>query len=172
LIVAVRESTAELRATPYVTLVLPWPLAGATFVTHSALLAAVHAQDAGAVRSIVPLPASFENEADAGDIVTMHRSVPSWLTATGCPATVSVPTRASPFAFAVTVTATLPDPVPLAPLPMVIHPRSDAAVHAHEGPVVTLTDEVPPEAPNASDDGESVKVQDAGGGEGPSGDVP
>ena len=65
---------------------------------------------------------------------------------------VAVPVRADPELAAI-FSLTLPDPVPGAPEAMVIQETFDAAVHAHETPVVTATvDEPPPEA-TASLDG-------------------
>ena len=84
-------------------------------------------------------------------------------TATACPAIVRVPVRSLGFAFAVTLTVTVPDPVPPAPLLIVIHPRSDAAVHARPAAVVTPTKTLPPETSNESEDWESENVHVAGG---------
>jgi hypothetical protein len=126
------------------------------------VLTAVHAHDAPAVTVSVAVAASFENAAEAGEIAIVQGSVPACVTATGCPAIVSVPLRASGFAFAVTLTATVPDPVP-APLPTLTQPRSDAAVHAHPAVVVTVTDALPPDAPNVRADWDRVNVHAAGG---------
>ena len=59
--------------------------------------------------------------------------------------------RSAEFAFAVRLTFTVPGPVPLPPLVMDIHPRSDAAVHVQLFAVATATEFVPPDAPNAND---------------------
>ena len=64
---------------------------------------------------------------------------------------------------AVNVTDTVPSPVPLAPLPIVIQPRSDAAVQAQCEGADTDKDALPAVAGNESDVVERVKVQVAGG---------
>jgi hypothetical protein len=67
-------------------------------------------------------------------------------------AMVAVPVRAAP-AFVATFSRTVPEPVPVAPDAMVIHPAFAAAVHAHEPPVVTEMVDVPPAAAIAWLDG-------------------
>jgi hypothetical protein len=59
------------------------------------------------------------------------------------PAIVSVPVRASPL-FAAIVNATVPLPLPDAPLVIEIHEAFDAAVHAQPLPAVTATEPLPP----------------------------
>ena len=59
---------------------------------------------------------------------------------------VIVPDRAAPPLVA-TLYATVPLPVPDAPLVMVIHASFDVAVHEHAAPAVTPTLPVPPALP-------------------------
>jgi hypothetical protein len=111
----------------------------------------------------VPVAASFEKVADAGDSVTLHAAAPSCVTATAWPPTVSVPVRDAVPVFAVSDTVTVPGPTALAAPSTCIHPRSDAAVHAQAAPVVTVTDPVPPVAANDKAAVDSVNVHAAGG---------
>ena len=59
------------------------------------------------------------------------------------PAIVNVPVRSAPVLLAVTVNATVPFPVPLAPLVTVIQLASLTAVQTHPDCVITETDPVP-----------------------------
>src|SRR5687768_11823909 len=63
----------------------------------------------------------------------------AWLTATDCPATVSVPVRAVPVVLAATLNVTEPMPDPLAPAVMVIQDVVVVAVQEHDVPEVTLS---------------------------------
>jgi hypothetical protein len=64
---------------------------------------------------------------------------------------VSVPERSDVVLFAVTLTSTTPVPEPLAPLAMVIQPRSELAVQVHWVGAVTFTELDPPDAANVKD---------------------
>jgi hypothetical protein len=68
------------------------------------------------------------------------------LNVTVCPATVTVPVRGAPVLFAAAVTLTAPLPVPAAPAVIVSQFAFDAALHAHQPPVVTVIDALPPTA--------------------------
>jgi hypothetical protein len=82
------------------------------------------------------------------------------------PAIVSVPVRASPV-LAAAVNATVPEPVPEAPLVTVSHAAFAFAVHAHvAADAVTATEPDPPPLAMLWLAGESVNVQ-AGGGAAP-----
>ena len=70
----------------------------------------------------------------------------AWLTVNECPAIVSVPVRAAPV-LAATLYATVPLPVPAAPLVTVIQLSFAVAVHEQVLPAVTATLPVPPAAP-------------------------
>ena len=168
----VRGAVLVLRVTAYDTMALPVPMAPELIDIQPSPLVALHAQDGGAVTVKVPVAESFENVADAGDTVMPHAGAPSCRTAIACPATVNVPVRASGPALVARATATLPGPVPFAPPVTVIQPRSDAAVHAHCADVVTVTDALPPPAPNDSAEGERPNVQVVGTGVGSAGDFP
>ena len=140
---------------------------------QSAPLATLHAHESGAVTVKVPVAASFENAADAGETAMLQAwGAPSWRTLTACPAIVSVPDLASAPELAVTATVTVPGPEPDAPLVMVIHPRSEAAVQLHEAAVDTLIEPFAASAPKDNDDDASVNAHDAGGGVGCTGDFP
>ena len=84
------------------------------------------------------------------------------VTATACPATVRVPVRSVVEELAATVISTAPLPDPVAPPAIVIHARSDVAVHAQPAAVVTVTDAEPPAVPKARLDADSVNVQGSG----------
>ena len=59
----------------------------------------------------------------------------------------SVPLRCVPLGFAVALNATVPPPLPLAPLVTVSHDvLLLTPVHAHPAPAVTVDDPVPPPA--------------------------
>jgi hypothetical protein len=73
-----------------------------------------------------------------------------------CPAIVNVPVRLLPVLFAATVKLTVPFPVPVDPLVMVIQLALLTAVHAHPDCVVTETVPVPPAFSNVSLVGEMV----------------
>jgi hypothetical protein len=170
--VPVRGATAVLRATEYATAAAPLPEAPAVTAIQSAPLAALHAQESGAMTVKEPVAASFEKAADPGETEMLHAGAPSCRTGTACPAIVNVPDRWSTPVFAVRATATEPGPLAAAPLVIVIQPRSEAAVHAHAAVVETATEPVDAVAPNVNDVGDSVKAQDAGGGVGSTGDLP
>jgi len=82
-----------------------------------------------------------------------------------------VAARASAFAFALKETVTVPVPVPEAPPVIAIHPRSDAAVQAHDAAVVTVIDPAPAADPNDMEVADSENEQEAGGGVGSTGDL-
>jgi hypothetical protein len=71
----------------------------------------------------------------------------AWETVNVWPAMVSVPVRELVFGFAAALNATVPVPVPLAPLVTVSQAVSLLTpVHAHPASVVTVVDPVPPAA--------------------------
>ena len=74
------------------------------------------------------------------------------------PAMVAVALRLLVELFAVTVTVTVPDPVPLAG-DTLSHPTESDAVQAHPVPVLTDTDAVPAVAATATVAGDTVYVQ-------------
>ena len=82
----------------------------------------------------------------------------AWLTVNVRPAMVSVPLRAGPVVDA-TPNCTVPLPVPLLPLVIVIHDALLAAVHAHSGTVATATALEPPALATENESGLMVNVQ-------------
>jgi hypothetical protein len=81
-----------------------------------------------------------------------------WLTANVRPAMVSVPLRAGPVVGA-TPNWTVPFPVPLLPLVIVIHDALLVAVHAHSGTVATATALEPPVLATEYESGLMLNVQ-------------
>ena len=77
-------------------------------------------------------------------------------------ATVSVPVLVLVSGAAATVKLNVLGPVTDVPLVAVIHEASERPVHAHELPVETVTEPVPPAAPIVTNDEDRVKVQVAG----------
>jgi hypothetical protein len=124
------------RTSPFPLLLSPLPI-----VSHEALLLAVQAQPPGAVTDTVPPPPDGGTAALDGEIVNVQPW--PWLTVNVRPATVRVPVRAGPVVDAAR-NATLPLPVPFAPLVIVSHDALLDAVHAQPGPVVTPTVPLPP----------------------------
>ena len=114
----------------------PVPDAPAVIVSHPALLAAVQAQLAPAERVVLPVPPAAVNESLVGE--TEYAQLPDCVTLNVAPAIVSEPERVVVAVFAVTLNATLPGPVPVAPLVTVIQAALLAAVHAQSAPVVTV----------------------------------
>src|SRR5689334_18361747 len=76
-----------------------------------------------------------------------------------CPATVNVPARALGAGFGSTVNETVPFPVPLLPLVIVIQPALLVAVHAHPLLVVTAAVEELPAALMLCGVGPAPKLQ-------------
>ena len=95
-------------------------------------------------------------------------AAPSWSIETDWPAIVSVPLRRGGSWFTVTVNATLPGPLPVAPDATVSHGASARAAHAQPAAVETVAEPEPPAGPN--DEAEALTEQVQGVGEGP-GDV-
>lgn len=134
---------------------LPVPLAPLVTAIQSALLAAVHVQLLpDAVTDTVALPPPDAKVCDERSSVNVHgggggggAGGAACETVNVFPAAVIVPVRAAPV-FAATLNATVPLPVPDAPLEIVIHPAFDAAVHAHvAAEAVTAKDPDPPASP-------------------------
>jgi hypothetical protein len=105
-------------ATVKFTVPFPVPLVPDVMVIHDALRVAVHAQPDPAVTATVPLPPDAGTERVSGE---MPNAQPfPWVTVTVWPAMTSVPDRGGPLAAAI-ASATVPDPLPLAPEAIVIH---------------------------------------------------
>jgi hypothetical protein len=144
-IVPVRGLPVPLLVTEYVTVLLPVPDAPVTTVIHVSLDTAVHVHNAPAVTLIVAPVWAFLLRFW---LLGLIENVQPLLCVTVCvwPAIVSVPTRCGPVV-AVTVNATEPLPVPLAPPVIVIHGVVVDDTHAHPAGIVTATfAAAPPEA--------------------------
>src|SRR5579862_5702701 len=143
-------------ATLTVTDPLPVPLdPDATVSQLESLLAAVHEHQLPDVTAIVAVPPALVNDWLDGEIV-----VPQGAAACDagpvCPATVMVVDRAAP-AFVAAPSATVPDPVPVAPLVTVSQLVSALdAVQVQVGPVVTLIDAEPASDVNVAFVGDTV----------------
>ena len=122
----------------------PLPLAPPLIEIQDALLLAVQAQPVVAVTVTVPLPPAAVAFAEGAEIVGTH-GVPGWVTVKVAPAIVSVPLRLVLPGLAPAVKVTVPEPVPLAPELMVIHPALLTAVHTHPFAAVTVLLPEPPE---------------------------
>jgi hypothetical protein len=139
--------------TPNVTVPLPVPEAPPVTVSHAAFALAVHAHVvAEAVTETEPDAPVSAASCAVGEIVNVQGGGGGGGGAAGaacdtvkvCPAIVSVPVRAVPV-FAAAVNATVPLPVPDAPLVTVNHSAFARAVHAHVfADAVTTTE---PDAP-------------------------
>jgi hypothetical protein len=138
-----------------VTRPLPVPLDGEMLVIHASVVEAAQAHpvavatstnDVLCIAGAVTLVGVTANEHAAAACVT----VIVW------PATVKVPVRAWVSVLAPTAIETVPDPVPLAALDIVIHDAFEATVHTHPAVVVTPTVNGPPTLPGDSVVGETV----------------
>ena len=124
----------------------PEPVAPEVMVIQVALLTAVHEQPVVVVTvvdSSAPaagtdwLEGEIENEHPAGSCVTVN----------ACPAIVNVPLRCDELVLAAALNATVPSPLPLAPLVTVNHDvLLLTPVHAHPAGAVTAVDPAPPPA--------------------------
>jgi len=126
----------------------PLPFAPLVTVSHDVLLLTpVHAQPAGAVTVVEPVPPAAASDWLAGLIAYVHGAA-ACVTENVCPAIVSEPLRCVPLGLAAALNATGPVPLPLAPLVTVSHDvLLLTPVHAQPARVVTVVDPVPPPAP-------------------------
>jgi hypothetical protein len=145
--VPVRGSVAVLAVALRFTVPLPVPVAPLVTVSQLVLLlTAVHEQPVGAVTlvEIVPAPATMFRL--VGVSVKVHPAA-ACVTVNVCPPIVNVPLRELALVFAVALNATVPVPLPFAPLVTV---SQDVLlltpVHAHPAAAVTVVDPVPPAA--------------------------
>lgn len=137
----------------------PDPLVPGGTVIQLTLLVAVHEQPGTVVTTPVAVPASSLNDKDVGVHVTLKVHPVLCVTATDCPATVSDPDRAGP-AFAATLNATEPVPVPLAPDVTVIHESLRTAVQPQPlGAVTEIGGPLPAAAPTDAVVGVTVIAQ-------------
>ena len=124
------------------------PLAPAVIVSHAALDDAVHPHPAVAVTATLLLELPDATLTVVGDAPNVQ-ATPAWVTVKVWPPTVIVAVRLSVVGFAATEKATVPEPVPVAPLVIVSQLWLLVAVLAQPVPVVTL--KLPVLAPAATD---------------------
>jgi hypothetical protein len=154
--------SVPLRAGPVVgatanwTAPFPFPLPPPVIVIHGALLVAVQSHAATVVTATMPEPPAAATEDDSGLMLKLQPEL--WLTANARPAMVSVPLRAGP-AFGATANWTVPLPLRLPPLAIVIHGALLAAVQSHPAAVVTATAPEPPVCATEDDSGFRLKLQ-------------
>ena len=113
--VPVRDCVAALAVTLNVTRPLPLPPPPPETVNQLALLTAVQAHPSAAVTLVNPDPRPEPTVVLVGEIETAQPT-PAWLTVKLCPPIVSEPPRDVGFGFAAALNATVPGPLPLAPL--------------------------------------------------------
>ena len=138
------------------TVPLPVPLFPPVTVIQSALLAAVHAQDAEVVTATVPEPPAPGTSALVGD--SEYAQPPACVTVKVWPAAVIVAVRAAPV-LATAAKRTVPLPVPLAPEEIDSQSTSSVADHAHALSVRTSNDPWPPAASTDPLAADNVNVQ-------------
>jgi hypothetical protein len=149
-IVPVRELDVVFWATVNATLAAPLPLAPEVIEIHDAPLVAVHAQPAGDVRAMLPLPPFALKLCDVGEIELLHP--PACVTVIHWPASRSEPVRL--FAPVLGSAAKVAVPGPLPVLVVEIQREADTAVQLHPVPVSTSIDPLPPEAGTLTDNGD------------------
>jgi hypothetical protein len=125
----------------------PVPLAPLVTVSQDVLLLTpVHAHPPGAVTAVDPVAPPATTDWLEGEIEYEHPT-PGCVTVTVWLAIVSVPLRCVPLGFAVALNATVPAPLPLAPLVTVSQEvLLLTPVQAHPASVVTEVEPVPPAA--------------------------
>ena len=121
----------------------PFPLAPLVTVSQEVLLLTpVHAQPVGAVTVVDPVPPADAIDWLAGLIAYVHGAA-ACVTENVWPAIVSEPLRCVAFGFAAALNATVPVPLPLAPLVTVSHDvLLLTPVHAQPANVVTVVEPV------------------------------
>ena len=108
-------------------------------VIHAALLVALQPHPPPAVTVTVPVVAAGVARFDpVGEMLMLH-GAPACVTVNVCPPIVIVPVRDVADVFAVTLYATFPFPVPLAPTPIVIQASLLTAVQLQVAAAVTET---------------------------------
>jgi hypothetical protein len=148
-----------LAVTEYPTRPFPLPLAPLVTVIQVTFDLAVQAQVLGLVTVSVPVDALADGAAVVGDTVK-EQVAPACVTVTGLPATVTVADREDVLVFAATLYRTVPLPVPLEPLEIVIQLALSLAVHVQLAVVVTeIALPVVPAAAGAAAVGETVNEQ-------------
>jgi hypothetical protein len=145
--VPVRCVELPLTAAANATVPLPLPLAPLVTVNQEvSLLTAVHAHPDAAITLAEPVPPSARTDWLNGETEYVH-DAPACVTLNVCPPIVIVPVRCVVLALTAALKATVPFPLPLAPLVTVNQEVSLLTpVHAHPVGAVTAVDPVPPPA--------------------------
>jgi hypothetical protein len=156
LIVAERVNVPVFGVTAYDP--VPVPVPDAIAVTQDAETEEFHAQPACVVTLIEPVPPFGGTVTRSGVTVNVQDAL-GCVTRKLLPAIVSVADRGDGAVLAPAAKPTLPEPLPVAPLVMVIHATGLLAVHAQPGDVVTVTRPVPAAAVIASPVDDVVKEQ-------------
>lgn len=127
---------------------------------HEALLVAAHAHDPEfAVTATVLLPPAAVGELAVGDIVVLQ-TTPACVIPNENPATVIVPVRCVVFGLGATLYATVPFPVPLAPLEMDTQDALLVAVQVQPPEIETVIEPLAAAAPTDTPSGETIEVHD------------
>jgi len=148
---------------------LPGPDVRLVMFTQGTFATAVQLHDvADAVTVVEPEPPVSDTDCAFGAIVKVQvgggGGGADWDTVNVWPAIVRVPLRAAPVLAAV-LNATVPLPVPEAPLVIASHGTLAVALQAHDAAdAVTAVDPVPPPSDTDCDAGAMVNVQGGGGG--------
>jgi hypothetical protein len=128
----------------------PLPAPDAPLVTVSqvaSLLTAVQAHSAAAVTVVEPVPPAAVTGCPVGASAYVHGRA-AWFTEKVWPAIVSVPLRGVVSGFAAALNATVPLPLPVAPIVTVSQDVLLIPVHEQPDGAVTVVDAVPPLARN------------------------
>ena len=125
------------------TLPLPLPVAPLVTVSHPVLLTPLQVHPAGAVTFVEPVALPAAIDWLGGEMEYVH-GAPACMTLNVWPPTVNVPVRGTELAFADALKATLPLPLPLAPLVTVNHPLLLTPVQAQPFGAATAAEPVPP----------------------------
>jgi hypothetical protein len=125
----------------------PVPLPGVTLVIQLAPLVAVQAHPGIVVTAMAePAPPAAAADWEVG-LMEYEHAAACCTTEKVCPATVNVPVRGMPAGLAPTVKFTVPVPVPLPGVTLVIQVEPLPAVQAHPGIVVmAIAEPAPPAA--------------------------
>ena len=159
-IVPVRDDRLVLAATLKFTVPSPDPLEPDVMVSHDVEVDAVHEQPVRVSMLTVPLVAAAGTEAVTGAMAKVQ-AWPACVTVKVWPAIVIVPLLDEVDGLAVTLYATWPLPLPLAPPVTVIQDAPLAAVQAHPDAAVTPTAAELATDPSVAPTEESVNVHEA-----------
>jgi hypothetical protein len=153
-----RDEVPVCAATVNLTVPLPVPDAPDVILSHELCSEADQLQPVEVVTAKEAEPPARATDCDVGDTENVQ-GAPACVTVTDCPAIVSVLLRCDTEVFAVTEIDTVPLPLPLAPLAIVIQGDDDVADQAQ--PIGAVTENVfdPPDDPNERLVGVTAYVQ-------------